>query len=453
MLVWDLSFIRNRSVLERDELHRVALDVVEYALESSDPYKAVLSSIRIVGDRIYVKGVEVDARERFHVIGFGKASRRMALALNNVLGSRIVGGVVISPEDTGSIGSIEIVKGDHPIPKENTLKSSQKILEYIQDNVHEDDILFVLISGGGSALFEVPEDNISIDDIGKVARELMKRGADIFELNAVRKRFSRVKGGKLLKLVKAKKVFSLIISDVIGDRLDTIASGPTAPDETTYRDVYNILNRRGLWNEIPENMKKIIELGLKGEIPDTPKPGDPVFSKVHNIIIASNAIALESMAKKVKEHGFKPLILTSMIEGEAKEVGKVLASIIKNIVLYSKPIEKPAAILAGGETVVTVKGNGIGGRNQELCLSLAISIKNLEAVAICMGTDGIDGISPAAGAIVSGDTIDEGYSIELDPIKYLENNDSYTYFSKINRAIITGYTGTNVNDIFIALVR
>jgi len=453
MLVWDLSFIRNRSVLERDELHRVALDVVEYALESSDPYKAVLSSIRIVGDRIYVKGVEVDARGRFHVIGFGKASRRMALALNNVLGSRIVGGVVISPEDTGSIGSIEIVKGDHPIPKENTLKSSQKILEYIQDNVHEDDILFVLISGGGSALFEVPEDNISIDDIGKVARELMKRGADIFELNAVRKRFSRVKGGKLLKLVKAKKVFSLIISDVIGDRLDTIASGPTAPDETTYRDVYNILNRRGLWNEIPENMKKIIELGLKGEIPDTPKPGDPVFSKVHNIIIASNAIALESMAKKVKEHGFKPLILTSMIEGEAKEVGKVLASIIKNIVLYSKPIEKPAAILAGGETVVTVKGNGIGGRNQELCLSLAISIKNLEAVAICMGTDGIDGISPAAGAIVSGDTIDEGYSIELDPIKYLENNDSYTYFSKINRAIITGYTGTNVNDIFIALVR
>jgi glycerate 2-kinase len=453
MLVWDLSFIRNRSVLERDELHRLALDVVEYALESSDPYKAVLSSIRIDGDSVYVKGIEVEARGRFHVIGFGKASRRMALALNDILGNRIVGGIVISPEDAGSIDSIEIVKGDHPIPKENTLKSSQKILEYIQGNVYEDDILFVLISGGGSALFEVPEDNISIDDIGKVTRELMKRGADIFELNAVRKRFSRVKGGKLLKLVKAKKVFSLIVSDVIGDRLDTIASGPTAPDETTYRDVYTILNRRGLWNEIPENMKKIIELGLKGEIPDTPKPGDPVFSKVHNIIIASNAIALESMAKKVKEHGLKPLILTSMIEGEAKEVGKVLASVIKNIALYSKPIEKPAAILAGGETVVTVKGNGIGGRNQELCLSLAISIKNLEAVAICMGTDGIDGISPAAGAIVSGDTIDEGYNIGLDPIKYLENNDSYTYFSKINRAIITGYTGMNVNDIFIALVK
>uniref|UniRef100_A0A7C5YV69 DUF4147 domain-containing protein n=1 Tax=Ignisphaera aggregans TaxID=334771 RepID=A0A7C5YV69_9CREN len=159
MLVWDLSFIRNRSVLERDELHRVALDVVEYALESSDPYKAVLSSIRIVDDRVYVKGVEVEAKGRFHVIGFGKASRRMALALNNVLGSRIVGGVVISPEDAGSIDSIEIVKGDHPIPKENTLKSSQKILDYIQGNVYEDDILFVLISGGGSALFEVPEDN------------------------------------------------------------------------------------------------------------------------------------------------------------------------------------------------------------------------------------------------------------------------------------------------------
>ena len=440
-------------MLERSELHRMALDTVEYGLDSADPYKAVLSSIRVVDDRISIKGLEIKVRGKLHVIGFGKASIRMASAIYDILGNRIAGGIVISPEGSGSIGAIEITKGDHPIPGDNTLRSSQRVLEYLQSYVDEDDVLFVLISGGGSALFEVPEEGVSLSDIGILARELMKRGADIFELNAVRKRFSRVKGGKLIRYIKAKDIVSLIISDVVGDRLDTIASGPTAPDETTYRDVYGILNRRGLWNEMPENMRRILEAGLRGEIPDTPKSGEAIFSRVHNVIIASNSIALESMARKAGEYGFKPLILTSMIEGEAREVGKVLASIIKNTILYSKPIEKPAALLAGGQTVVTVKGKGTGGRNQELCLSLAISIRGLETVAVCMGTDGIDGISPAAGAIVDGATIDEGYKVGLDPIKYLENNDSYTYFSKIDRAIITGYTGTNVNDIFIALIR
>ncbi len=448
-----MSFIKNRPVLERGDLHRIALDIIEYGLESADPYRAVVASLRISDNIIYVRDTMVKVRGRIHVIGFGKASRRMADAMYNVLGNRIAGGIVISPEGSGYIGPIEIVKGDHPIPGNNTLKSSQRVLEYLQNNVHEDDTVFILISGGGSALFEVPERNVSLDDVGRLAKELMRRGADIFELNTVRKRFSRVKGGKLLRYIRARNIVSLIISDVIGDRLDTIASGPTAPDETSYGDVYSILTRRGLWNEMPETMRSIIEAGLRGELPDTPKSGDPIFSNVHNIIIASNAIALESMARKAEEYGFKSLILTSMVEGEAREVGKVIASIIKNILAYSRPVEKPVAILIGGETVVTVRGKGVGGRNQELCLSLAVSIKGLETVAVCMGTDGIDGISPAAGAIVDGYTIDEGYRLGLDPIAYLENNDSYTYFSKINRAIITGYTGTNVNDVLLALIR
>jgi len=448
-----LSFIKNRPVLERGDLHRIALDIIEYGLESADPYRAVVASLRISDNIIYVRDTMVKVRGRIHVIGFGKASRRMADAMYNVLGNRIAGGIVISPEGSGYIGPIEIVKGDHPIPGNNTLKSSQRVLEYLQNNVYEDDTVFILISGGGSALFEVPERNVSLDDVGRLAKELMRRGADIFELNTVRKRFSRVKGGKLLRYIRARNIVSLIISDVIGDRLDTIASGPTAPDETSYGDVYSILTRRGLWNEMPETMRSIIEAGLRGELPDTPKSGDPIFSNVHNIIIASNAIALESMARKAEEYGFKSLILTSMVEGEAREVGKVIASIIKNILAYSRPVEKPVAILIGGETVVTVRGKGVGGRNQELCLSLAVSIKGLETVAVCMGTDGIDGISPAAGAIVDGYTIDEGYRLGLDPIAYLENNDSYTYFSKINRAIITGYTGTNVNDVLLALIR
>ncbi|MEM4627807.1 MAG: DUF4147 domain-containing protein, partial [Ignisphaera sp.] len=383
-----MSFIKNRPVLERGDLHRIALDIIEYGLESADPYRAVVASLRISDNIIYVRDTMVKVRGRIHVIGFGKASRRMADAMYNVLGNRIAGGIVISPEGSGYIGPIEIVKGDHPIPGNNTLKSSQRVLEYLQNNVYEDDTVFILISGGGSALFEVPERNVSLDDVGRLAKELMRRGADIFELNTVRKRFSRVKGGKLLRYIRARNIVSLIISDVIGDRLDTIASGPTAPDETSYGDVYSILTRRGLWNEMPETMRSIIEAGLRGELPDTPKSGDPIFSNVHNIIIASNAIALESMARKAEEYGFKSLILTSMVEGEAREVGKVIASIIKNILAYSRPVEKPVAILIGGETVVTVRGKGVGGRNQELCLSLAVSIKGLETVAVCMGTDG-----------------------------------------------------------------
>ncbi|MCS7111537.1 MAG: glycerate kinase [Ignisphaera sp.] len=448
-----MNFIKNRSELERDYLHRIALDVIEYGLESADPYNAVLSSISVRDNTIYIKNLEIKIFGRIHVVGFGKASKRMTNALYDVLSERIVGGIVISPEDPSIVGPVEVVKGDHPIPGNNTLRSSQKLLEYLQNNVGENDVVFILISGGGSALFEVPEHNITLDDVGKLTKELMRRGADIFELNAVRKRFSRVKGGKLLNYVKAKTTVSIIVSDVVGDRLDTIASGPTAPDETTYKDVYNILTRRRLWDEIPDRMRSIIEAGLRGELLDTPKPGDPIFSRVHNVVVASNAIALESMARKIEGYGFKPLILTSMIEGEAREIGKVLASIIKSIILYSKPIQKPAALLAGGETVVTVKGDGIGGRNQELCLSLAASIRGLETVAVCIGTDGIDGVSPAAGAVVDGSTVDEGYEAGLDPARYLENNDSYGYFSKIGRAIITGYTGTNVNDVFLALIK
>lgn len=448
-----MNFIKNRSELERDYLHKIALDIVEYGLESADPYRAILSSIRVGDGVVHVKNLEIRIGGRVHVIGFGKASKKMASALHDVLNRCIVGGIVISPEDPGFIGPIEVAKGDHPIPSINTLKSSQKLLEYLQSSVGEDDVVFVLISGGGSALFEVPENGVALDDIGRLTRELMKRGADIFELNAVRKRFSKTKGGKLLRYIKAKTIVSIIISDVVGDRLDTIASGPTAPDETSYRDVYNILTKYGLWSEMPDRMRSVVEAGLSGEIPDTPKPGDPIFSKVYNVIVASNAIALESMARKAEDYGFKPLVLTSMIEGEAREIGRALASIIKNIEFYSKPIEKPAALLAGGETVVTVKGGGVGGRNQELCLSLAISIRGLNAVAVCMGSDGIDGVSPAAGAIVDGSTVDEGYRAGLDPVKHLGSNDSYGYFSKIGRAIITGYTGTNVNDLFLALIR
>jgi glycerate 2-kinase len=447
-------FIKNFDELVKSDLHRLALQLVEYGLSVADPYAAVRENLRVLNDKIFVGNAEMSIAGRIHVVGFGKASKRMAEAVYSVLGDRIAGGVVITPSDEGYVGNIMIVRGDHPIPGENTLRSSQLLLDYLIDNVREEDLVIVLISGGGSALFEVPEEGVSLKDVAWISRELMKRGADIFELNAVRKRFSKVKGGKLLRFIRSRKVASLIISDVVGDRLDTIASGPTAPDETTFADVYKILVKYGLWSELGKNMRGIIEKGLSSSLEDTPKPGNPIFNNVVNIIVASNRIVLEAMARRAREAGFNTFILTSMLEGEAREVGRVLASIIKSIDLHSLPIQKPAALLAGGETVVTVRGSGTGGRNQELCLSLAVSIRGMNnAVAICIGSDGIDGVSPAAGAIIDGSMYYEAVSKGLDPLAYLNNNDSYTILSKLSRAIITGYTGTNVNDIFIAIIR
>jgi glycerate 2-kinase len=447
-------FIKNFDELVKSDLHRLALQLVEYGLSVADPYAAVRENLRVLNNKIFVGNAEMSIAGRIHVVGFGKASKRMAEAVYSVLGDRIAGGVVITPSDEGYVGNIMIVRGDHPIPGENTLRSSQLLLDYLIDNVREEDLVIVLISGGGSALFEVPEEGVSLKDVAWISRELMKRGADIFELNAVRKRFSKVKGGKLLRFIRSRKVASLIISDVVGDRLDTIASGPTAPDETTFADVYKILVKYGLWSELGKNMRGIIEKGLSSSLEDTPKPGNPIFNNVVNIIVASNRIVLEAMARRAREAGFNTLILTSMLEGEAREVGRVLASIIKSIDLHSLPIQKPAALLAGGETVVTVRGSGTGGRNQELCLSLAVSIRGMNnAVAICIGSDGIDGVSPAAGAIIDGSMYYEAVSKGLDPLAYLNNNDSYTILSKLSRAIITGYTGTNVNDIFIAIIR
>jgi glycerate 2-kinase len=447
-------FIKNFDELVKSDLHRLALQLVEYGLSVADPYAAVRENLRVLNNKIFVGNAEMSIAGRIHVVGFGKASKRMAEAVYSVLGDRIAGGVVITPSDEGYVGNIMIVRGDHPIPGENTLRSSQLLLDYLIDNVREEDLVIVLISGGGSALFEVPEEGVSLKDVAWISRELMKRGADIFELNAVRKRFSKVKGGKLLRFIRSRKVASLIISDVVGDRLDTIASGPTAPDETTFADVYKILVKYGLWSELGKNMRGIIEKGLSSSLEDTPKPGNPIFNNVVNIIVASNRIVLEAMARRAREAGFNTLILTSMLEGEAREVGRVLASIIKSIDLHSLPIQKPAALLAGGETVVTVRGSGTGGRNQELCLSLAVSIRGMNnAVAICIGSDGIDGVSPAAGAIIDGSMYYEAVSKGLDPLAYLNNNDSYTILSKLSRAIITGYTGTNVNDIFVAIIR
>lgn len=449
-----MGFIQNFSELAVSPLHKTLLEVVEEGLSRADPYDAVIKNLSVRESKLILRGYEIPIPECVHVVGFGKASAKMLRALQDLLDKVVCGGVVITPDIEGWVGSVKLLKGDHPLPATNTLESSLNLLNYLEKEVEEKDLVIVLVSGGGSALFEVPEDGLTLDEISLVTKELMKRGADIVELNTVRKKFSKVKGGKLLKYVRAEKIITLIVSDVVGDRLDIIASGPTAPDNTSFDDAYQVLMGRGLWGELPHEVRVFVEKGLAGEAPDTLKEGDPLFSKVRNFIIASNQLVLDHVSSTLSRKGFNTMILTSMLEGEAREAGRILGSIVKNIIYYSKPVSKPAALLAGGETTVTVRGSGIGGRNQELCLSLAISIRGLhDVVAACVGTDGIDGISPAAGAVVDGWLFEEAVKKKLNPNEYLLNNDSYTFFQELGRAIYTGYTGTNVNDIFVALIK
>jgi len=449
-------YIANRESLVRTELHADVLEVLEAGLKAADPESSVRSALSREGDIVCVLSECFSVTGKVHVIGFGKAGLRMSLGCESVLGDLIAGGVVIVPSIGGSPRlpkKIEVVEGEHPIPGEKTLQASRRLIKYVEENLHAEDVVIVLISGGGSALFEIPHPPLTLDDIAITTNALMKAGADIVELNTVRKHLSMVKGGRLLNFVrKASRIISLIISDVVGDPIEFIASGPTEADTTTYRDTYEVLLRRGVWDTLPNNVRDLVLSGLSGKIPETVKPGDPLLGKVRNIVVASNMISLRDMEKKAIELGYKATILTSMMVGEAREVGRFLGSIARHITKYKQPGEK-LMLLLGGETTVTVRGHGRGGRNQELCVGFSLSARGLRnAVLASIGSDGIDGNSPAAGGVCDGLLVDEALNAGLDPHKYLSNNDTYTLLSKLGRAIITGPTGTNVNDLVVLAV-
>ncbi len=446
-----------RKGLERGPLHKSLLDALDAALEAADPRKAVRERLARTESGVLVRGAGVYKVNEVHVVGFGKASALMARGVLDAIPDLVAGGVVIVPrgQSVPELGPIEVLQADHPLPSRATVEASVRLLEYVE-SVPRDSLTLVLVSGGGSALFEVPVEGVRIEDVAEVTRRLMLRGASIEELNAVRKHLSAVKGGQLLKHVRSEHVVTLVVSDVVGDRLDTIASGPTVPDETTFRDAYAVLRAYGVWDDAPASVKAWIERGLRGEAPETPKPGDPIFRRNRVVIVANNLSALQAAASALRDRGYNVLILTDRLRGEAREVAKALAAVVESVAHNSMPVRPPAALLAGGETTVTVRGAGRGGRNQELCLALALSLgprPPFHYAAACMGTDGIDGNSPAAGAVVDDRTLEEAQRLGLDPREYLEDNNSYAFFERLGRAIVTGYTGTNVNDVFIALVQ
>ncbi|MEM4518199.1 MAG: glycerate kinase [Sulfolobales archaeon] len=446
--------IKNFDELASSELRSDALRIIEAGLQAADPVRSIKNVVRLEGSRLVVGGKVYDIGSGVKVLGFGKASASMALAVEEVLGDLIIDGIVIVPKGLKppKLGRIKVMYGSHPIPDEDTINSTKELLRLCSQS--EGETFIVLISGGGSALFELPVEPITLNDLRVLTTQLLKCGADIKEINTVRKHVSMVKGGRLAELLYPSNVVSLILSDVVGDPIEFIASGPTAPDPTTYDDAVKLLKRYEIFDSIPASVREVLMKGLRGELRETPKPGDKIFDKVLNYIVASNYISLKAMEEEARRLGYNTLILTSMVEGEAREVGKLLAGVMKNVKKYDEPVRKPAAILAGGETTVTVRGKGIGGRNQELALSVAISIAGLDNVVFAsIGSDGVDGVSVAAGGIVDGETVIRGRELGLNPYDFLNNNDSYNYLSRLGSSILTGPTGTNVNDLLIALIR
>lgn len=375
------------------------------------------------------------------LVAIGKAAWRMASAAKELLGNRISKGIVITKygHSEGDIEGIEVYEAGHPVPDENTILATKRALE-MTANLSNSQIILFLISGGGSALFELPKDGITLAEMQGITNQLLKSGASIVEINTVRKHLSAVKGGRFAQHVAPAKVISLVLSDVLGDRLDSIASGPAYPDSSTSQQALEIVRRYNI-----QLSKEALEV-LNEE---TPK-------KLYNVeshIIGSVKIACEKAQELAKKMGYNTLLLTTSLDCEAREAGMVFGSIAREIKSYNRPIKKPCAIVAGGETVVHVKGNGKGGRNQELALSFALSTEGLDGVALCsVGTDGTDGPTDAAGGIVDGQSAQKIRQAGYSPEELLENNDSYNALKVANDLLITGPTGTNVNDIVILLV-
>ncbi len=415
-------------------------------IEAVKPENLIPEHLSISDNTLKVSQDFYPLKKEVYLFGSGKASIQMAKAVENLLGDYIREGVVVC-NYTEKLKKTEVIKGSHPVPDENSIKGAEILLQKLS-SLKEDDFFIYLLSGGSSALIEKPIPPVTLKDLKRTTQLLLENSVPIEEINIVRKHLSMIKGGRLGRATKAKGIV-LVISDVVGDDLFTIGSAPLYYDLSTYQQARDILIKYNLWDDIPTSVKKVIEEGISGKIPETPKKEN---QNIKHYIIGNNLTALKKI-KQEAEKNFPAVIMTSQMKGEAKEVTKVLISIAKEIKKSGNPFTPPALLLFGGETTVTVRGNGKGGRNQELCLSALEEIKNIEGITVLSGgTDGIDGNSDAAGAVIDRDTFMRAQELNLDINQYLSNNDSYSFFSKTDSLIKTGYTGTNVMDITIIMV-
>lgn len=441
--------------MKKKKLHKDAEEIFRSAVAAVDPERLVRQSMRLRGARLTVgsRTYDLNALDRILVIGAGKASAAMARAVENILGDRISEGVVVVKYGhTVPLKKIRTIEAGHPVPDEKSRQGAREILKVLSGS-KDKDLVICLLSGGGSALMDDFQAGITLTDLRKATSLLLASGAVISEINTIRKHISRVKGGRLAAAASPSKVISIILSDVIGDELDVIASGPTVPDPTTFAQAWGVLEKYDLLGRFPRRILNYIKEGLSGSAHETPKPGNKIFRHVDNLIVGNNRMAVDAAASGARRLGYRPLILTTAMQGEAREAAKCLAAVAKEVSRYGRPVKKPACLIAGGETTVTLRGKGKGGRNQEMALAAALEISGWDGIVFLSGgTDGTDGPTDSAGACVDGTTLRRAEQCGMAIAACLDTNDSYRFFNKLGGHIMTGPTLTNVMDLMLIMV-
>jgi glycerate 2-kinase len=456
----DLSRLQTTSLQSSAQGVRVAR-ILSKALEAIEPGAAVQRFMKILTEAtspdgrpvlsIGKKNYFLDEITRIFVVGAGKAGAPMVRSASQVLGSRIHAGMVIVKEGyaggMNQVGPVSILEAGHPLPDKRGVAGAKGIIELLRDT-REGDLVISLFSGGGSALLVSPAGELRLSDLQRMTEVLLRSGASIDEINTLRKHLEQLKGGQLARLASPAQIAALILSDVVGDRLDVIASGPTVPDPSTFDDSIAILERYRIQEQVPEAIVKHLRRGQAGEIPETPKPGDSIFSRVEHSVIGSNLQAAEAALRQAESEGFNVLLLSTYLQGEAREAGRMLAAIARQIAADGRPVPRPACLVIGGETTVTIQGQGKGGRNQEIALSAVHELAGLpQTLLVTLATDGGDGPTDAAGAVVTGETLARARQAGLDPADSLAQNDAYHFFQDLGDLLKPGPTQTNVNDL------
>jgi hydroxypyruvate reductase len=432
-----------------------AREIFQAGLDAVAPGSAIKGFCQLIDEILVVDGQNYDLKrfDKIFVLGAGKAGASMAKAIEEILGERISAGTItVKYDHLEKLKWIKIQEAGHPLPDRKGLAGAKDILQ-LAAAADEKTLVICLISGGGSALMPLPAAGISLKDKQETTRILLACGATIHEINTIRKHLSKIKGGGLARAIYPATLITLILSDVVGDDLDIIASGPGVPDPGTFSDCRAILTKYSIEDQVPAAVRSHLESGFAGTVPETPKPGQPFFEKTQTVIVGNNFKALLKAREKAAELGYNTLLLSAMIEGETRAVAADHIAIVKKIQHHEHPLKPPACLISGGETTVRIQGSGKGGRNQEFVLAVALELAGMENVAVLSaGTDGTDGPTDAAGALADTTTLDRARAVNINPKTYLDNNDSYHFFEKLGDLVKTGPTNTNVMDIRIILI-
>jgi len=432
-----------------------ARSIFAAGLAAAEPGRCMHRILTLDGNQLHCGShhIALESISTLRIVGAGKATAAMAAAAEEILGDRIEAGAINTKYGHAlDLNRIETFSAGHPVPDEAGVAGTQRQLELVQD-LDPNALVICLFSGGGSALLPAPAPGLTLAEKQDTTRLLLACGATIDEINALRKHLSAVKGGLLARAAAPARVLGLMLSDVIGDPLDTIASGPTHPDSTTFSDCLELVDRYNLRRELPGQVRQRLEDGSQGQIPETPKLSDPCFAQTENLVIGNSTLAIAAATERARTLGYEVLVLTSRLQGEAREAAAALASIAQEVATANRPIARPACIIAGGETTVTLRGDGKGGRNQELALAAALHLDGWSTITLLSGgTDGTDGPTDAAGALVDGKTLTRARAQDLEARTFLDRNDSYSFFKTLNDLVVTGPTGTNVMDLQIILI-